>query len=204
MTSKKIPASLKWIFSVFMAILIPSYWINYGPLNFLWVSDVTLILTYLAVMMESVFLVSMAAVSGIALELFWTVDFLFALLFDIHIAHLTDYMFDSALPLWLRLLSLFHIVLPPLILWMIFRLGYSRKAWLVQTPIIWVIIILTWLLTKPSDNVNWVFTYQTEWLNMGAFGYLILELLLVTVIIAITHLVFLGISRWRHFSPKLK
>lgn len=181
-----------------MFVLIPAYWIQYGPANFLWFSDITLILAFFAVILEQRFLASMATVGGLALELFWNIDFLIALVFGYHVTGLTDYMFDPSISMWIRVLSLFHMILPPLLLWLIIRLGYDNRAWLVQTLFSWVIIAITWLLTEPSENINWVFNYQkSEWLANNPLLYLFLESAIVAATYAITHLLLTHIKMSR-------
>ena len=58
-------------------------------------------------------------------------------------------MFDAAEPLWLRLLSLFHVVVPVLLPWAIRRLGYDPRGWKLQTAIAWVVLPVTYLSTDP-------------------------------------------------------
>ncbi len=64
MIYRKISCYTKCFFTVFMTLFIPAYWIGYGPLNFLWFSDIILILTFFATLFESRLLASMAAVAG--------------------------------------------------------------------------------------------------------------------------------------------
>jgi hypothetical protein len=66
-------------------------------------------------------------------------------------------MFDSKIPLPIRALSLFHVVLPILLLWLLYRLGYDRRALLAQTLLAWIVLPLSYFLTKRTDNVNWVY-----------------------------------------------
>jgi hypothetical protein len=69
---------------------------------------------------------------------------------------LAAYMFDPAEPLHLRALSMFHLFLPPLILWMLIAQGYDRRAFHAQTILAWIVLLLSWALTSPEDNINWV------------------------------------------------
>ena len=179
-----------------MIVLIPTYWATYGPANFLWFSDITLMLACFAIITEQRLLASMAAVGGLVLESFWIIDLLIRLCCDIHLTGLTDYMFDPSLSIWLRSLSLFHIILPPLLLWLIVRLGYDNRAWRLQTLLSWIIIVITWLLTEPSENINWVFSYQnSEWLVNHPLLYLSIEFVVVTAIYAMTHLFLIQIKK---------
>jgi len=52
---------------------------------------------------------------------------------------------------------LFHIVLPVVLIWLVWRLGYDRRALLWQMVLGWLVLVLTYFLTKPQANINWVY-----------------------------------------------
>ena len=151
------PLWLKISYTLFICILVPVYWKQYGPGNFLWFSDLALFVTAAALWLESSLLASMMAVSVIVLESVWIIDFLIGLIAGSSLIGLSAYMFDSKIPLSIRALSLFHVVLPLLLLWLLYRLGYDHRALLAQTLLAWIVLPLSYFLTKPSDNVNWVY-----------------------------------------------
>jgi hypothetical protein len=126
---QRIPLWLKISHNSFVCLLVPIYWKQYGPGNFLWFSDIALLLITLALWIESSLLASMMALSVGLLELVWNFDFLFELFTGASLIGLSSYMFDSKLSLPLRALSLFHVELPILLFWTIGRLGYDRRAW---------------------------------------------------------------------------
>jgi hypothetical protein len=151
-----IPLWIKPGYTIFVIITIVIYFKKYGPGNFLWFSDIALIVMVPAVWLESGLLASMMAVGILLPEIFWNISFFVRLITRKHISGLTDYMFDSKLPLYLRALSLFHIFLPALVLWMVVKLGYVPTAWFAQTALAWIVLPLTYLLTDPKENINWV------------------------------------------------
>lgn len=151
------PLWLKISYTLFICILVPVYWKQYGPGNFLWFSDLALFITAAALWLESSLLASMMALSVVVLESIWIIDFLIGLIAGASVIGLSAYMFDSKIPLSIRALSLFHIVLPLLLLWLLYRLGYDRRALLAQTLLGWIVLPLSYFLTKPADNVNWVY-----------------------------------------------
>ena len=153
----RIPLWIKIVYAAFLAVLAPVYWRWYGPSNFLWFSDVALFATFAALLLESPFLASMQAVSVLVLETIWTVDFLVYLTTGVRVVGLSTYMFDSERPLYLRGLSLFHLVLPVLLLWLVARLGYAPRAWLAQTALAWIVLPICYFFTDPSANINWVY-----------------------------------------------
>ncbi len=152
-----LPLWIKVLYTMFVCALIPIYWVQYGAKNFLWFSDIALLASVAALWLENSLLASMMAVAVVAPELAWNVDFFGRLIFGRGIGGLSGYMFDPKRPLYLRGLSLFHIVLPVLLVWIVHRLGYDRRAWLAQTLLACIVLPITYLLTKPGDNINWVF-----------------------------------------------
>ena len=125
--SCKIPLAAKVAGTAFLAVLVPVYLHTYGPTNFLWFCDAALILTVAGMWLESSLLISMCAVGILLPQCVWLADFGGHLL-GFHLLGLTGYMFDHQLPLFTRGLSLFHGWLPILLVWLLFRLGYDRRA----------------------------------------------------------------------------
>ncbi len=154
---REISLLVKIFYTLFLCILVPVYWPYYGPANFLWFSDLALLLTWAALWLESPLLASMQVVSVVLLELVWIVDFLARLATGYQLVGIADYMFEDDKPLLVRALSLFHILLPFVLVWLVYRLGYDRNAWMAQTVLAWVILLLCFFLTEPSKNINWVF-----------------------------------------------
>ena len=146
------PGWVRIPFTLFVAVLIPVYWYHYGPGNFLWFSDIALCAVLIALWTGNRLVYSMMAIGVLPLETIWTADFLSGG----RLIGLAAYMFDTALPLYLRALSLFHLMLPPLILWMLIAQGYDRRALGAQTLLAWAVLPLSFVLTSPEDNINWV------------------------------------------------
>ena len=147
-----IPLWLKIAYGVFVPFLIVVYWPRYGPSNFLWLSDIALFFTAAAVIFENPLFASMPAVGVLPLEIFWTLDFLLLGRFG-----LTSYMFDKQYPLWLRAISLFHLALPPTLIWMLWKFGYDPIAFPLQIALTWAVLLFCYAFTDPEKNTNWVF-----------------------------------------------
>ena len=153
----EIPLWIKVAYTLMVAVIVPVYLAYYGPANFLWFSDVALIVTGVALWLESPLLVSMMTVGVLLPELLWNVSFFTRVVTGVRVSGLADYMFDATIPKWIRALSLFHVVLPVVMLWMLDKLGYDARALPAQTALAWVILPLTYAVTKPEDNINWVY-----------------------------------------------
>jgi hypothetical protein len=154
----RLPLWPKIVVTAYVAVLVPIYWRAYGPGNFLWFSDLALFALAVALWRESALIASMAAVGVLALEIAWTLDFLTGG----QVFHLAAYMYDDSLPLGLRALSGFHLFIPPALILMLARLGYDRRALVAQIVVAWTVLLVTWLLTAPEKNINWVYGWGTE------------------------------------------
>jgi hypothetical protein len=158
-TNRRIPIWVKLAYSAFVAIVVPYYWATYSPWNFLYFCDIALLVTGVAIWIESPLLVSMQAVAITVPQLLWVVDFLCRLIAGVHITGVTTYMLDSSIPLFLRALSLFHGWLPFLVLGLLSRLGYDRRALGIQSVVAIVVFLISYLFAPappPSANhPNW-------------------------------------------------
>ncbi len=159
----RVPFWIKLIYTAFMAVLIPVYWRYYGPTNFLYFCDITLILTLIAIWPENALLVSMGCVGILVPQMFWVFDFLVNLTGH-SLTGMTDYMFNSTHSLLLRLLSLFHGWLPFLLVYLVWRLGYDRRALPVWTGLFAIdMLVCFFLMPTPTPhpglipaNINYV------------------------------------------------
>jgi hypothetical protein len=158
-TNRRIPTWVKVAYSLFVAVLVPSYWVAYSPWNFLYFCDIALLVTGVAIWVESPLLVSMQAVAITLPQMLWVVDFLCRLIAGMHITGVTSYMLDSSIPLFLRALSLFHGWLPFVLLWLLSRLGYDRRALGIQSVVAIIVFLISYLFAPappPSANhPNW-------------------------------------------------
>jgi hypothetical protein len=163
LSGQKIPLVLKIVYTLYVAVLVPVYWYHYGPADsFLWFSSLSLLITAAALWLESPRLASMQLVSIFLLELMWIADYLGRLVLDVQLVGIAAYMFDDEKPLYVRGLSLFHAALPFLLIWLVFRLGYDRRAWIAQTIFAWVVLLFCFFFTDPEKNINWVFGPSQE------------------------------------------
>ena len=152
-----IPLWFKLSYLAFVAALIPAYTLEHGLVNFLWFSNVALIGGLLAAWLESRRLASMMAVAVALLEMGWIFDFLLSLVLGGPTPlGIVDYMYDPDIALHVRLLSLYHLLLPFALFWMVWRLGYDREAWKVWVSVGCLILLLSFWLSTPERNINWV------------------------------------------------
>src|SRR5712692_8747315 len=104
---QRIPTWVKVAYSCVVAIVVPCYWIAYTPWNFLYFCDVALLVTAVAIWIESPLLVSMQAVAITLPQILWVIDLLCRLVAGVHVTGVTGYMLDPKIPVFLRALSSF-------------------------------------------------------------------------------------------------
>lgn len=188
----RIPLWVKIVYSLYLCVLVPVYWREYGPTNFLWASDIALFAVFAAVWLENRLLNSMMVIGVLPFELAWILDFMTGS----QLLGMASYMFDADLPLYLRSLSLYHMVLPVVMIFLLYRLGYDRRALVTQTLLIWVVLPVTYMVTNPADNINLVFGLGKEpQTSLHPLFYLGLEMILLPVVICLPgHLVLLRLA----------
>lgn len=190
-----IPLALKLAWTAFLAVLVPAYWRRYGPANFLWFSDLALFTAAGALWLESPLLASAAALAVALPEIAWNADFFVGLLTGKTPLGLAGYMFDRKLPLWLRALSLFHVALPLLLVFLLHRLGYDERAWRLLTPVSCGVLLASYFLTNETQNINWVLGPGTRpQKRLPPAAYLLVVMLFFAFVVYLpTHLLLLRV-----------
>lgn len=178
----RIPLWLKVLWTGFLVAWAPLYGHQYGAQNFLYFCDLGNFLIAAALWMESRLIFSWQAVGLLVFQTLYALDLAIAVIAGRHVIGGTEYMQDRSIPLLIRLLGLYHLVVPPLLLWAVRRLGYDPRAWRWQT--LWTAVVVPvnhfW---RPAYNVNWARGLRHEqhfipgWLYLA--GYLIVVPLVV-------------------------
>ncbi len=151
-----LPLWLKLAQTAVTAVVAPVNWRAYGARNFLWFSDVALLMLVAAVWAESAALVSAAAVGVAALELLWDADWLCGLARGGRAPlGLAGYMFDARIPRSVRAVSLFHLWLQAALLLSLRRLGYDDRGLGIQIAVCWLVLPAAAALATPEENINW-------------------------------------------------
>jgi hypothetical protein len=152
----RVPVAARIAAAVWLAVWFPAYLTHYGWANFLHLSDLAVLLGCAGLICESALVVSSQAVHSLVIDGLWVLDVLWRLLLGHHLIGGTEYMWDATLPLWLRLLSLFHVALPVVLLWGVHRLGYDRRGFRLQAAIAAAALAAA-RLGGPAKNINFAF-----------------------------------------------
>src|SRR6266446_5131910 len=154
MAAMRVPGWLKILWTIWVVMWAPFYWRQYGAQNFLYFCDLGNFFIAAALWLESPLLFSWQASGLLLFQSLYTIDLLGAVLSGRHFIGGTEYMFDSGLPLYLRLVSLFHVVTPPLLLWAIWQLRYDKREWKYQTLTTWVVVPINYF-RGPEQDYMW-------------------------------------------------
>lgn len=154
---EQFPGWLRWGAVAWLFLWLLIYWRTWGAANFLHLCDIAVILTCIGLWTNNGLLISSQAVSALVIDLVWTLDVGWQFFLGHHLIGGTEYLFDPRFPLWIRLLSLFHIAMPPLLLWALYWIGYDRGG-LVAQSVIALLAFVGARYASPERNLNFAFT----------------------------------------------
>lgn len=150
------PAWVRWTALIWLGIWLTIYLKFWGPTTFLFLCDIAVILTCLGLFTGNALLLSSQAVSSLVIDTAWMLDIVTKLTFNRHLIGGTDYFFDTNYPLWVRLFSCFHVVMPLVLIYAVRRTGYDRRALRLQFAFAAVAMIAS-RFADPYKNINFVF-----------------------------------------------
>jgi len=150
------PPWIRWLALIFLALWLTIYLNYWGPTTFLFLCDIAVILTCIGIFTGNALLLSSQALSSLVVDTMWLLDIATKLLFNRHIVGGTDYFFDPNYPLWVRLISLFHVAMPFILIAAVRRTGYDRRALKLQFAIAAAAMIAS-RFADPYKNINFVF-----------------------------------------------
>jgi hypothetical protein len=150
--------TFKIAYTAFALLVAVIWWRHYSWRNFLWFSDIAFIGAVPALWLQSSALASVLAVAVLLPEILWNVDFVARLASRRRITGLTDYMFEPERSKLLRGLSLFHVPLPLVLLWMVREYGYDAPVGLAGAVVL-AAVVLPWsrAVSTPERNINWTY-----------------------------------------------
>jgi len=158
---------LRWAAVGWLAVWIPVYWHAWGWQNFLHLCDVAVILSCAGIILGSRLLISSQALATLIPGFVWSLDAGWRIAFGHNLMGGTEYLWDASQPLWIRMLSLFHVVLPVLLVMLCIRFGYDRRALAIQSGItIALLVVSRWI--GVSANLNYALLDPVFHRQLGA------------------------------------
>lgn len=165
---------LRWCALIWLAIYVPIYASTYGGWHFLMLCNLGVLLTCAGLLTGRQWLLSTQAVAAPSIALLWIADAGARLMTGIHLHGGTAYLWDSQLPLSVRVLSLYHMAWPALLGWCLHRHGYDRRAFRLQASLAAIVFAIGLWLAPVAENLNYVHQwpgaarpYAQPWLQAG-------------------------------------
>ena len=179
----RVPRWLKIAWTLWVMVWVPVYWKQYGAQNFLYFCDLGNLFIVVGLWLESALIFSWQATGLLFFQTLYTIDLMGAIFTGRHVIGGTEYMFNPSVPLAVRGLSLFHLAMPALLLWAVWRLGYDERGWKYQTLTAWIVVPISYFW-RPAYDVNWAHGpfFREQHVVPGLvylFGYLMVVPLLV-------------------------
>lgn len=185
---------LRWLVIAWLAVYLPSYTLTYGLTNFLFLCNVGVILTALGIWRGSALLLSGQALSALVVCAGWWLDAGVRLLSGRHLLGVTAYMWDPRYPLFTRMLSLYHVAWPILLLVCLRRVGYDRRGYALQAGIAGAVLVAS-RLAGPGANINFSWSDPFFGRSLGpAPVHLLATWLGLIVVYGLTHRLLLALG----------
>lgn len=183
---------LKLAATAVVGAFVPLYWWQAPAGSFLWFYDIALLATLLALWFEWRLLASMMALAVLLPEVAWNVGFFGRLFGAPDLFGLATPVFDAAHP-GVQAVALAHVVVPVLLLWMLYRIGYDARALPAQTLLAWSALASSYALAgTPAADFAWTFGVGDNLTRAWLPGWLWLSLAMLAYPVLVyipTHLV---------------
>ena len=149
---------LRWAAIVYLLVWGTAYTVYWGAQDLILLCNTAVILTCAGLWLGNSLLLSTQAVSTMLIGPLWGLDLGWRIATGGQsLIGGTEYMLDAHYPLWVRLLSCDHLVMPILLVWALRRVGYDRRAWAAQTAVAGVVLVVSRFIT-PEKNLNFSYT----------------------------------------------
>lgn len=193
----QIPLWLKAAYTLWLLLLIPIDLDFYGPWIFLWFCHVGNLVLAIALWTESRLLFSWQTLSVLFFQVMFTLDLLGRLALGFHPIGGTEYVFDTINYPWhIRVSSMFHVFIPVLLLWGVWRLGYDRRAFGLQVVFVWCLLTICYFFSPAEMHINWVFgPYDKPQTLVSPAIYLVFLMLMLPLVPCLP--IHLALSSWQ-------
>ncbi len=150
---------LRWFACAWLLVWVPVYHDAYGAWHFLQLCNLGVLVGVVGVLLGSRVLLSSQAVASLVIALLWLADVGSRLLSGEHLHGGTAYMWDSAIPVAARALSLYHLGFPLLMLYCMRHTGYDPRGFILQCLLAAAAIAIGISLAPSAHNLNYTYVW---------------------------------------------
>jgi hypothetical protein len=144
---------------LWLAVYIPSYSIYYGAWHFLQLCNLSILLGSFGLFFRSRLIISSQLLAMGGISLVWLLDVCSYLITGKFINGGAAYMWDAKIPLFIRMLSCYHVIWPALMLYDLRISGYDARALALQCAIAAFATVLGLFIAPAIENINYVFQW---------------------------------------------
>lgn len=159
--SSRLPLWFKVGYTLWVVAWVILYKRFVGWHHFLWMCHLANVLVAVGLWLESPLILSWQALAVLVGDLVWCLDFALGLTLGQTPLGSAWYMFSAKFEPLQKSLALFHLVMPVMLIALLLKFGYDRRALLLQAATCAVLFPISFLVSKREDNINWV---------LGPFG----------------------------------
>jgi hypothetical protein len=178
---------LRWVMVAWLAVYVPAYAWHWGGWHFLQLCNLGVLATAAGVVLDNRLLLSSQAVAAPGMFVLFVADAGARLLTGAYLHGGTAYLWDAAIPLPIRLLSLYHLAWPVVLFACLRRTGYDRRGFALQAAIAAAAIAVALWIAPAAENLNYVVALPGHATDAQAWGPWLRWALLVATVYAPTH-----------------
>jgi hypothetical protein len=147
---------LRWVALGWLLVWTPVYWRAWGWQNFFHFCDIAVILGCLGIIAGNRLLISSQCVAAIVPQAIWCFEICWRLATGKVFFGGAEYMWDASVPVFVRMLSLFHVALPIVLVYAVARVRYDRRGFPLQIAIAAGTVVISRAF-GPALNLNYAF-----------------------------------------------
>jgi hypothetical protein len=173
----------QWLCLVWLAVYLPTYGAAYGFWHFFQLCNAGVLIACAGILLRNRLLLSSQFLALSCIAVVWISDMAARLLFGRFLNGGTAYMWDSNLSALVRILSLYHLALPLVLLWFVIKLGYHKQAWIAQSAIAAGSWLIGLFIAPAAENINYLYYWPNQpsqaQLSLGHAGAMFITLVLL-------------------------
>jgi hypothetical protein len=151
------PVWLCTLVILWLLVYLPAYAQAYGASHFLQLCNVGLLVTCIALLTRSALLLSMQWLATPIIAVLWLVDVAAFGVLGQPWHGGTMYLWDASIPWLARALSVYHVFVPLLLLQVVRKTGYDRRALVAQLALTLIVMAISVLAATPQNNLNYLY-----------------------------------------------
>ena len=159
--------------------------------SFLWLCYLSLILIGAGMIFRSSYLIVMQLNIVFIPLVFWNVDFFYQLFSKKSLYGITDYFFTGGLNSLGSFVSLQHIYILPLSVYIVYRLGVKdRRIWIASFIEVLIVFFASLFFSSASENANCVIVSCADFIRVSGIQYNLLWIVSMFVAIYLSNYFF--------------